>query len=155
MSDLSHLDSEGNARMVDVGGKEETERIAVAEAFIHLADRARSALFSGELKKGDALAAARIAAIGGAKRTSDLVPLCHPLALTSIDVGIDPTDTGVRLTCTVRTVGRTGVEMEAITGASIGAITIYDMTKSLDRGAEIGPIRLVAKSGGSSGDWER
>jgi cyclic pyranopterin phosphate synthase len=141
--------------MVDVSGKPETRRVAVAEAVIRLSQSTRQALFEGQLAKGDALAAARIAAIGAAKKTSDLVPLCHPLPLTSVDVEIEETDVGARVEVTASTLGRTGVEMEAITGAALGAITIYDMVKSLDRGAEVGPVRLVSKTGGKSGDWSR
>jgi cyclic pyranopterin phosphate synthase len=150
-----HLDEKGAARMVDVSGKPETRRVAVAEAVIRLSQSTRQALFEGQLAKGDALAAARIAAIGAAKKTSDLVPLCHPLPLTSVDVEIEETDVGARVEVTASTLGRTGVEMEAITGAALGAITIYDMVKSLDRGAEVGPVRLVSKTGGKSGDWSR
>jgi cyclic pyranopterin phosphate synthase len=150
-----HLDEKGAARMLDVSGKPETRRVAVAEAVIRLSQSTRQALFEGQLAKGDALAAARIAAIGAAKKTSDLVPLCHPLPLTSVDVEIEETDVGARVEVTASTLGRTGVEMEAITGAALGAITIYDMVKSLDRGAEVGPVRLVSKTGGKSGDWSR
>jgi len=141
--------------MVDVGSKDESERVAVAEAFVVLTDDTRAALFAGGLPKGDALAVARLAAITGAKRTSDLVPLCHPIAITGIEADVEQVDTGARVVVTVRTVGRTGVEMEAITGAAIGAITLYDMVKALERGAEIGPVRLLSKSGGRSGTWSR
>jgi cyclic pyranopterin phosphate synthase len=142
-------------RMVDVGHKPPTERVASAEAHIRLSPDAAEALFAGTLVKGDALAAARLAAIGGVKQTSSLIPLCHPLEITGVEVEIEGTGDGARVLCTVRTIGRTGVEMEAITGAAVGAITIYDMTKSIDRGAEIGPVRLVHKSGGKSGDFDR
>lgn len=152
---MTHLDDEGRARMVDVGGKPSTDRKATAEAFIVLAESTRAALFSGGLPKGDALSVARIAAIQAAKRTSDLVPLCHPIPLTSIDVGITEVADGARVEVTVATTAPTGVEMEAMTGAALGAMTLYDMVKGLDRGAVIGPVRLLAKSGGRSGEWTR
>lgn len=155
MDEMTHLDDQGRPRMVDVGSKDESERVAVAEAFVVLTDDTRAALFAGGLPKGDALAVARLAAITGAKRTSDLVPLCHPIAITGIEADVEQVDTGARVVVTVRTVGRTGVEMEAITGAAIGAITLYDMVKALERGAEIGPVRLLSKSGGRSGTWSR
>lgn len=155
MTEPTHIDERGNARMVDVSAKPETERVAVAEAIIVMSDEARRALFGGTLPKGDALAVARIAAINGAKRTSELVPLCHPLPITGIAVTVEEHPTGARVEVTVSTVGRTGVEMEAITGASLGVIAIYDMIKAVDRAAEIGPVRLVSKSGGKSGEWSR
>lgn len=155
MADLTHLDDEGNARMVDVGAKQTTARQAVAEARIVLSDEAREALFRGTVPKGDARAVARIAAIMGAKRTSDLVPLCHPIDLSAVEAIVDEVADGARIVVTVRTTGRTGVEMEAITGASIGAVALYDMLKAIDRGAEIGPVRLLSKSGGRSGTWTR
>ncbi|MDX1690946.1 MAG: cyclic pyranopterin monophosphate synthase MoaC [Acidimicrobiia bacterium] len=155
MSELSHLDDEGRAAMVDVGGKPETERTAVAEAVVTMAEATRAALFGGDLPKGDAVAVARIAAIMAAKRTADLVPLCHPIELTDVAVDIASDDVGARVTVTCRTRARTGVEMEAMTGASIGAVTIYDMIKGVDRAAEIGPVRLLHKSGGKSGTWSR
>lgn len=113
------------------------------------------ALMDGSLPKGDAAAVARVAAIQAAKRTADLIPLCHPLRLSAVEVAIEEVESGVRLTVTVRTTDRTGVEMEALTGASVGALTIYDMVKGIERGAEIGPVRLLRKSGGASGKWER
>lgn len=155
MTDLSHLDDRGRARMVDVSSKPETERTATAEAFVTMSDPTREAVFAGTLPKGDAIALVRIAAITGAKRTPDLVPLCHPLPLTGVTADVEATAIGARIVVTATTVGRTGVEMEAITGAAVGAITLYDMIKGLDRGAEIGPVRLLAKSGGASGDWTR
>ena len=155
MDGLTHLDDEGGARMIDVGGKAATDRKAIAEAIILLAAETRKALFSGRLPKGDAVAVARVAAIQGVKRTSDLVPLCHPIPLTGVDVEIAETINGARIQVTVRTTAPTGVEMEAMTGAALGAITIYDMVKGIDRGAEIGPVRLLAKSGGRSGEWSR
>jgi cyclic pyranopterin phosphate synthase len=155
MGESSHVDDQGRVRMVDVSAKPETERSATAEALVTLSPEASSALFSGDLPKGDALAAVRIAAIGGAKRTSELIPLCHPIPLVSISADVESTKDGARVTVTVKSVGRTGVEMEAITGAAVGAVTLYDMVKSVNRAAEIGPIRLLAKSGGKSGEWSR
>jgi len=153
--DLTHLDEQGRARMIDVGGKQPTARVATAEAFITLTPAVRDRLFAGDLPKGDAVAVARIAAIMGAKRTSSLVPLCHPVPLDAVEVTIDPIDGGARIEVTARTQARTGVEMEAMTAAALGAITLYDMVKGLDRGAEIGPVRLLEKSGGRSGRWRR
>lgn len=152
---LTHVDDDGTVRMVDVGGKESTRRVATARAEVVMDVATRDRLLDGELEKGDALATARIAAIQGAKRTSDLIPLCHPLPVDRIDVDIDPTDTGVALTVTVGVVARTGVEMEALTGATIGALAVYDMVKSIDRSARIVEVVLLAKSGGRSGDWRR
>ncbi len=155
VGDLSHLDERGNARMVDVGAKATTDREAVAEAVVVLSEATLRALMDGSLPKGDAAAVARVAAIQAAKRTADLIPLCHPLPLSAVEVDIEEIEVGIRLTVTVRTTDRTGVEMEALTGASVGALTIYDMVKGLERGAEIGPVRLLRKSGGASGIWER
>ena len=155
MDELTHLDEHGDARMVDVGGKQVTERRAVAEGFVALTDETRAALFEGRLPKGDAPAVARVAAIQAAKRTADLVPLCHPLPLTAVDVDIEEVPSGVRVVVTVATTARTGVEMEALTAASVAALTLYDMIKGLERGAEIGPIRLISKTGGASGEWVR
>jgi len=155
MDELTHLDDEGKARMIDVGGKASTDREATAEAVILLSGKTREALFSGGLPKGDARAVARVAAIQGVKRTADLVPLCHPIPLTGVDVDITEVPEGARIEVSVRTTAPTGVEMEAMTGAALGAITIYDMVKGIDRGAEIGPIRLLTKSGGRSGEWSR
>jgi cyclic pyranopterin phosphate synthase len=155
MSGLTHFDDEGRARMVDVGGKEPTQREAVAQALIAMSDATAEALFAGELPKGDARAVARIAAIMGAKQTPQLVPLCHPIALDAVEAEVARSREGAVITVRVRTTGRTGVEMEAMTGAAIGAVAVYDMIKGLDRGAEIGPVRLLAKSGGRSGEWRR
>lgn len=155
MGELSHLDERGNARMVDVGAKASTDREAVAEAVVVLSEATLRALMDGSLPKGDAVAVARVAAIQAVKRTADLIPLCHPLPLSAVEVDIEQIDSGVRLTVTVRTTDRTGVEMEALTGVSVGALTIYDMVKGLERGVEIGPVRLLRKSGGASGTWER
>ena len=155
MSDFSHLDDRGQARMVDVGGKEVSARRAVAEARVTMDGTVRGRLFDGSLPKGDAVAIVRVAAIQGAKRTSDLVPLCHPLPLDAVTVEIEETDEGARIVVAATVSARTGVVMEAITGAAIGAIALYDMIKGLDRSAEIGPVRLLEKSGGKSGTWTR
>lgn len=155
MDDLNHLDEHGDARMVDVGGKAVTDRRAVAEGFISLAAPTRAALFEGRLPKGDATAVTRVAAIQAAKRTADLIPLCHPLSLSAVDVDIEEAESGARVVVSVSTTARTGVEMEAMTAASVGVLTLYDMIKGMDRGAEIGPVRLLHKSGGSSGEWSR
>ncbi len=155
MAELSHLDDAGRARMVDVGAKPATERRAVAEAVVTMAEATREALFGGDLPKGDAVAVARVAAIMAAKRTPDLVPLCHPLPLASVGVEIEPVTAGARVEATVTTTAPTGVEMEALTAAAVGALTLYDMVKGLERGVVIGPVRLLHKSGGRSGTWER
>lgn len=155
MAELTHLDDEGRAHMVDVGAKEATRRIAVAEAHLAMSADARQALFAGTLPKGDALAVARIAAIQGAKSTSALVPLCHPIGIDSISADVEPTDSGARVVVTASVTAKTGIEMEAVTGAAIGAIALYDMIKAVDRGAIIGPVQLLSKTGGKSGDWAR
>lgn len=152
---LTHLDDQGNARMVDVGAKATTRRRAVAEAFVAMSAEVAGLVFGGGLPKGDAVAVARVAAIMGAKQTSSLIPLCHPIGLDSVDVVIESVETGARIEVTCIIDARTGVEMEALTAASVGALALYDMIKGLDRGAQIGPVRLLAKSGGRSGDWER
>jgi len=157
MSDgLSHTDAEGRARMVDVGPKPETAREATAEGTIRLAPETLALILAGEVPKGDVLATARLAGIGAAKRTSDLIPLCHPLRLTSIAVDFEPGDEGVlAIRATVRAVDRTGVEMEALTAVSAAALCVYDMVKAVDRSATITDVRVVAKSGGRSGEWRR
>ena len=152
---LTHVDEAGNARMVDVGGKAVTRRRAVAEAHVAMADETRRLLFAGELKKGDALAVSRLAGIQGAKQTPSLIPLCHPIGLDSVSVEIEETAEGARIEATCRIEARTGVEMEALTAASVAALALYDMIKGVDRAAVIGPVRLLAKSGGRSGDWSR
>jgi cyclic pyranopterin phosphate synthase len=155
---LSHLDSEGRAHMVDVAGKPETHRIAVAEAFVEMEEVTLELITSGSAPKGDVIAAARLAGIGAAKKTPELIPLCHPLALTSVNVDIAPiTDgrTGVAITARAETVGRTGVEMEALTAAAGAALTVYDMCKAVDRGMTVTDVRLVSKEGGRSGSWSR
>ncbi len=155
MAELTHLDDEGRARMVDVGAKAETHRVAVAEAHVTMSPAARRAVFGGALPKGDALAVARIAAIQGAKQTPNLVPLCHPIGIDTISADVEPTEAGARVVVTVAVTAKTGVEMEAMTGAAIGAVALYDMIKAIDRGAVIGPVQLLAKRGGKSGDWAR
>ena len=155
MGQLSHLDGDGHAHMIDVGAKPDTDRVAVAEATLHVSPETGQALFGGGLPKGDALAVARVAGIQAAKRTSDLIPLCHPLALTSVQVDIVQVADGARLTALVATRGPTGVEMEAMTAVSVAALALYDMIKGLERGAVIGPVHLLKKSGGRSGEWVR
>jgi cyclic pyranopterin phosphate synthase len=153
MSDLTHLDASGAAHMVDVSAKPDTVREAVAEGVITMAPQVIAAIRAGDIKKGDVLGTARIAGIMAAKQTSSLIPLCHPLPISSVSVDFDYLDTGVRVETRVRTSGKTGVEMEALTAASIALLTIYDMAKAMDKGMVIGPVRLLAKSGGKSGDW--
>ena len=153
MSELTHLDQRGAARMVDVSAKDVTTRTAVARGTVLLSPGAVAALRDETLPKGDVLAVARVAAIQAAKRTPDLIPLCHPLPLSSVRVDLEVVDEGVRLEVAVRTTSRTGVEMEALTGVSVGALTVVDMTKAVDKHARITDIRVVAKSGGRSGDW--
>ncbi len=152
---LSHLDEHGDARMVDVGPKAITARTAVAEAHVSMSREVREALFEGRLPKGDAAAVVRVAAIMAAKRTADLIPLCHPIGLDAVDVLLEPTPHGARIEVVVRVEAKTGVEMEAMTGASVGAVALYDMIKGLDRGAVIGPVQLLSKAGGKSGEWAR
>jgi cyclic pyranopterin phosphate synthase len=153
MSKLTHLDDAGAAHMVDVGAKATTSREAVAEGRISMSAEALSAIRDGTAKKGDVLAVARVAGIMAAKKTSDLIPLCHPIALSSATVDFDFEDKGLRVTATARTSGQTGVEMEALTAASVALLTLYDMAKALDKGMIMSGIRLLAKSGGRSGDW--
>jgi cyclic pyranopterin phosphate synthase len=156
MKKLSHLDETGTARMVDVGAKPETERIAVAEGRITMSAEAFAALLKGNAKKGDVLGTARLAGIMAAKKTAELIPLCHALALSQVTVDFEPDEArhAVRIRATAKTVGRTGVEMEALTAVSLAALTIYDMLKAMDRSMEIGAIRLVEKSGGASGAYQ-
>lgn len=153
LSDLTHLDATGAARMVDVGGKAETARVAIATGRITMSAEAAAAIRNGLLKKGDVIAVARIAGIMAAKKTSDLIPLCHPLALSKVSLDLIPDDGGVTATATVGLTGRTGVEMEALTAVTIALLTVYDMAKALDRTMEIGAVRLIEKRGGKSGDW--
>lgn len=153
MSRLTHLDDAGAAHMVDVSAKAETMREATATGHILMSPDALAAIRDGLLKKGDALSVARIAGIMATKRTSDLIPLCHPLPLAAASVGFDLGADRITVTATARTTGRTGVEMEALTGASVALLTLYDMAKAIDRSMEISGVRLLAKSGGRSGDW--
>lgn len=150
---LSHLDDEGRARMVDVSGKPATRRRAVAESFVRLARATLAQITENRLPKGDALATARLAGIMAAKRTPDLVPLCHPLLLTQVEVRAEIKKDGVRFEAAVSCEGQTGVEMEALTAASVAALTMYDMVKAVEKGATIEWIRLLEKSGGKSGSY--
>lgn len=153
---LTHLDAEGRARMVDVSEKAETARRAVAEALVRMQPTTRALVMRGDLPKGDALATARLAAVGGAKQTSALIPLCHPLRLTRVDAQAEAVDAdGVRLVVEARAVDRTGVEMEALTGAAVAALALYDMIKGVDRTAFVERVQLLEKEGGASGHWTR
>lgn len=157
MAKLTHIDEEGNARMVDVGAKQVTERRAVAEGFVTLSAEALRAVLDGQLKKGDALGTARIAGIMAAKRTHEIIPLCHPLSLSGIVVELIPLEESntIRVVATVTAVDRTGVEMEALTAVSAAALTIYDMCKALDQGIVIRQIALLEKEGGQRGEYRR
>lgn len=155
MNKLTHLDESGAAHMVDVSGKAMTVREACASGRIIMVPEALAAIRDGMAKKGDVLAVARIAGIMAAKRTSELVPLCHPIALSSISIDFDVMTTAISVTATVRSSGQTGVEMEALTATSISLLTIYDMAKALDKAMIISDIKLLAKSGGKSSDWVR
>ena len=155
MSGLTHLDADGSARMVDVSAKAVTAREAVAAGRIDMSDEAARAIAEGLVKKGDVLAVARVAGIMAAKKTADLIPLCHPIALSAVTVDFTLDDHGVTVEATARTAGQTGVEMEALTGASVALLTIYDMAKALDKAMVILDVRLIAKTGGKSGDWRR
>lgn len=150
---LTHLDDQGNARMVDVGGKAETQRVAIASGRIRMSGAALAAIREGNAPKGDVLAAARIAGIMAAKKTAELIPLCHPLALDAVTVDFTFEDSAVRATATASLSGKTGVEMEAITATSIALLTVYDMAKALDKGMVIEDVRLIEKRGGKSGTW--
>jgi cyclic pyranopterin phosphate synthase len=156
VAELSHLDDEGRARMVDVGAKPATERRAVADAVVRMAPDTAGAVERGDGPKGDVTSTARIAGIQAGKRTAELIPLCHPLSLSFLDVAIAvDADAGeVHLTAEARTTGPTGVEMEALTACSVAALTVYDMVKGIERGVEVGPVRLVEKTGGKH-DWRR
>lgn len=151
---LTHIDAEGTARMVDVGAKQETRRVAVASGRITMAASALAAIRAGDAPKGDVLGTARIAGIMAAKKTSELVPMCHPLLLDAVNVDFTFEEAAIEARATVSLTGKTGVEMEAITAASIALLTIYDMAKALDKGMVIGDIRLVEKLGGKSGHWK-
>ncbi len=153
-TDLTHLDEGGKAGMVDVGGKRVTQREAVARGFVSMRPETLRLIEEGMVKKGDVVATARLAGIMGAKRTPDLIPLCHPLPLDQVTVELEPDESrvGIHVTATARTSARTGVEMEALTAVSVAALTLYDMCKSVDRGMRIEDVRLVRKLGGKSGD---
>lgn len=157
MSDqeITHLNDEGEAHMVDVGSKAATERVAVAEGLVEMSPGLVQRFFDGDLPKGDAVSVARVAGITGAKKTPDLIPLCHPILLSGVELGLKPGVGGVRIVATVSTTARTGVEMEAMTAVSTAALTVYDMVKGVERGATISHVRLVSKAGGRSGVWKR
>jgi cyclic pyranopterin monophosphate synthase len=150
---LTHIDADGTARMVDVGAKPETQRLAIASGRIRMSAAALAAIRAGDAPKGDVLGTARIAGIMAAKRTGDLIPMCHPLMLDAVNIDFAFEDDAVRATATASLTGRTGVEMEAITAVSIALVTIYDMAKALDKGMVIEDIRLIEKRGGKSGLW--
>jgi len=150
---LTHIDEAGAARMVDVGGKAVTAREAIASGRITMSAEAAAAIGAGTAKKGDVLAVARVAGIMAAKRTSDLIPLCHPLPLTKVEIDLIVDETGVTATATASTEGKTGVEMEALTAATVTLLTIYDMAKAIDKTMVLSDIRVRAKSGGKSGNW--
>jgi cyclic pyranopterin monophosphate synthase len=152
---LSHLDDEGRIRMVDVGAKPATARTAEASGFVQMSESTVAAIRERRTPKGDPLETARLAGIMAAKRTGELIPLCHPLALTHADVQITIEENGARVTATASTSAQTGVEMEALTAVSVAALTLYDMLKAIDRGMTIGEIRLERKTGGRSGEWQR
>jgi cyclic pyranopterin phosphate synthase len=156
MPRLTHFDDKGKARMVDVGAKAVTERIAIAKGSVLMQPETVALITAGGVKKGDVLSVARLAGIMGAKRTPDLIPLCHPLALTSVqvDLAVDRKRNAVDITATCKLEGRTGVEMEALTAVAVAALTVYDMCKAVDRGMCLTDIRLVRKSGGKSGSYE-
>jgi cyclic pyranopterin phosphate synthase len=157
MTDLTHLDEEGTARMVDVGAKEATPRRAVARAIVRMSPETAARVAAGDAPKGNVLGVARIAGIQAAKRTGDLIPLCHPIGLDHVDIDaqLDVGAGTVTLTATAAVTARTGVEMEAMTAAAIAALTVYDMVKGLERGVTIEAVELLRKSGGRSGDWSR
>jgi cyclic pyranopterin monophosphate synthase len=155
MEGLTHVDESGAARMVDVSGKEVTAREAVASGRVRVSPRVVELLRGEGVPKGDAIAAARIAGIMGAKRTPELVPLCHPIALSAVQVELEVTDDAVEIVARVRTADRTGVEMEALTAVSVAALTVVDMVKAVDKAAVIDDVKVLHKSGGRSGTWER
>jgi cyclic pyranopterin phosphate synthase len=157
MSGLSHFDKDGKAQMVDVSDKDVTERTATAAGTVTMAPETLALIMAGEVGKGDVLGTARLAGIMAAKRTAELIPLCHPLALTSVsvDLACDTARNAVDITATCRLKGRTGVEMEALTAVSVAALTVYDMCKAVDRAMTIGDVRLIHKAGGKSGTFER
>ena len=152
---FTHIDAAGHARMVDVSAKDVTTRTATATGTVLLSEEAVAALRAGEVPKGDALAVARIAAIQGAKRTPDLIPLCHPIGLHAVTADLEVEDQGVRITCTAKTADRTGVEMEALTAVTVGALALIDMVKAIDPAAVISDVRVEEKTGGKTGTWRR
>lgn len=153
MNGLTHLDSAGNARMVDVGSKAETHRVAIAKGAIRMNAATLAAIAAGNAPKGDVLGTARIAGIMAAKKTGDLIPLCHPLALDAVNIDFELVEDGVECTATASLTGKTGIEMEALTAVSIALLTVYDMAKALDKGMVIEGVRLIEKRGGKSGTW--
>lgn len=153
MSKLTHLDAAGNARMVDVGGKAETQRVAIASGRIRMSGEALAAIRSGDVAKGDVLATARIAGIMAAKKTAELIPLCHPLALDAVTLDFTIEPDALRATASASLTGKTGVEMEAMTATCVALLTIYDMAKAVDKGMVIEEVRLIEKRGGKSGTW--
>lgn len=153
--DLTHLNQRGEVHMVDVGDKPATRRIAVAEALVAMPPDLVDRFLSGDLPKGDAPAVVRIAGIQGAKRTADLIPLCHPIVIDSVEISLERAGHGIAITASVSTTGHTGVEMEAMTAASTAALALYDMVKSVERGVSIERVRLLKKEGGRSGTWAR
>lgn len=157
MSELTHLDESGNARMVDVGAKESTDRRALARAVVRMSPTTAAAVAAGDAPKGDVLGTARIAGIQAAKRTDELIPLCHglPLSFVGVEASVDADAGEVTITAEARTRAQTGVEMEALTAASVAALTVYDMVKGIEKGVEIASVVLLEKSGGRSGEWRR
>jgi cyclic pyranopterin phosphate synthase len=155
VSKLTHIDETGRANMVDVSDKAVTSREAVAEGFVRMDAATLALALSGDAKKGDVRATAEIAGIMAAKKTADLIPLCHPLALSKVEVRVEPGKGGLAVTARVKTSGQTGVEMEALTAVSVACLTVYDMLKAADKGMTIETVRLMTKSGGKSGDWAR
>jgi cyclic pyranopterin phosphate synthase len=155
MSKLSHLDSQGRARMVDVSAKPDSVREAVAMGLVRMSPQTKALALAGGGKKGDVRAVAEIAGVMAAKRTAELIPLCHPLALSKVEVSVEPADEGLAVTARVKTTGPTGVEMEALTAVSVACLTLYDMLKAAERGMTIEAVRLMEKTGGASGAWTR
>lgn len=155
MGKLTHFNKKGEAHMVDVGDKAESQRVAIASGCIKMEKTTLEKILAGEHFKGDVLGVARVAAIMAAKKTADLIPLCHQLSLSAVDIDFSPNENGITCKATVKTNGQTGVEMEALLAVEVGLLTIYDMCKAIDRGMEIGEIKLLEKRGGKSGDWVR
>jgi len=153
VSRLTHIDETGRARMVDVSGKAATVREALAEGFLRMSPETLALALSGEGKKGDVRAVAEIAGVMAAKRTAELIPMCHPLTLSKVEVRVEPAEGGLMVSARVKTTGRTGVEMEALTAASVALLTLYDMLKAAEKGMVIETVRLLQKTGGKSGDW--